>query len=98
MPVASSPTGGNGWEGEESQRKQNAPKAGPRQKPETPEEAAQRWRKWRNAMIIAAGGLVVFYYAWIYLAIPLYWRLFPVRLPPEVAIEDVVAEFRADSE
>ena len=81
---------------EEAQRKQQ--NAAPRKKQETPEEAAHRWRWWRNVSILTAAGLVLGYYAWVYL-VPMFMQsAFPFRLPDEVAIEEVVAEIRDDPE
>jgi hypothetical protein len=80
---------------EETQRKQQ--KSAQRKK-QTPEEAARRWRRWRNIAVFSALALVLGYYVWVYLVPMLTLRMFPVKLPDEVPLEEVVAEFNDDSD
>ena len=78
-----------------SQQKQSSR---PPQKPElTPEERAARWVFWRRVVIFSAAGLAIIYLSWAYVWPWLHPRAAPVTLPDEVAIEEVAAEFDADS-
>jgi hypothetical protein len=73
-----------------------ATKPRPQSAPETREEAALRWRRYGRYALLAAGGLALIYLAWAYLWPMIHPRMLPVELPPEVSIEEVVADYRDD--
>ncbi len=68
----------------------------PYKPPPTREEVAQRWRFWSKIALFTTFGLVMVWLAWAYLWPVLYPRVFPVKLPDEALLEDVVAEFNDD--
>jgi len=79
-----------------SQQRQQAPAQ--RKRPLTPEEVAHRWRLGAKIALFTAAGLIVLYLSWTYLVPLLQPRLFPARLPDEIPIEDIVAEFKDDAD
>ncbi|MBY0232005.1 MAG: hypothetical protein K2W96_22200, partial [Gemmataceae bacterium] len=78
----------------EKEKKEKAAKKG---QPLTPEESAALWKARRNHAILAVGALVAASYAWSFVS-PMLHRYFnPIRPPSEMAVDDLVAEFKQDS-